>query len=307
MEWDPLVSIIIPLYNGSNYIEEAITCALNQTYQNIEIVVVNDGSTDDGAGRDICQKYIDKIVYVEKENGGCASALNHGVRIAKGEYVSWLSHDDLYDNDKIERQIRLIEQKKLDVNNTVISNPARLISGTGKTIFHPTPKTKGFFNGKKAYRYLLHKKTFNGCGLLIPKSIFQRTNYFEESMRYILDWDLWLKFAIAGVDFYLDNKIIVSNRCHGAQVTVKQKQLYQLETTQMVKSLFENLKANEDTFYVKELYYFAYGTKREGWKEIRAYCKEKKIRLCLFRSTALRIKSSVVGCMKKVYHKLRKR
>ena len=66
MSFNPLVSIIIPLYNGSNYVEQAILCALQQTYKNIEIVVVNDGSKDEGAGRNICQKYADKIVYLEK-------------------------------------------------------------------------------------------------------------------------------------------------------------------------------------------------------------------------------------------------
>ena len=63
----PLISIVIPLYNGSNYVEQAIKSALAQTYSNVEIIVVNDGSTDDGAGKSVCDKYKDKIVYFEKE------------------------------------------------------------------------------------------------------------------------------------------------------------------------------------------------------------------------------------------------
>ena len=63
----PLVSIVIPLYNGSNFVEEAIKCATAQDYPNKEIIVVNDGSTDDGAGREICLKYADKITYLEKD------------------------------------------------------------------------------------------------------------------------------------------------------------------------------------------------------------------------------------------------
>ena len=70
MGFNPLVSIVIPLYNGANYVEEALKCALNQTYKNVEIIVVNDGSKDDGAGRKVCEKYFDKISYYEKENGG---------------------------------------------------------------------------------------------------------------------------------------------------------------------------------------------------------------------------------------------
>ena len=68
--YNPLVSIIIPVYNGAKYLEHAIECALSQTYQNIEILVVNDGSTDDGASENVAKKYADKIRYFHKENGG---------------------------------------------------------------------------------------------------------------------------------------------------------------------------------------------------------------------------------------------
>lgn len=72
----PLVSIIIPVYNGSDYLEEAIESALNQTYKNIEIIVINDGSTDNGATEMIALKYRDQIRYFHKTNGGVSSALN---------------------------------------------------------------------------------------------------------------------------------------------------------------------------------------------------------------------------------------
>ena len=73
------VSIIIPVYNGSNYVKEAIDSALAQTYKNKEIIVVNDGSTDEGATRDIVKSYGDKVTYYEKENGGVSTALNLGI------------------------------------------------------------------------------------------------------------------------------------------------------------------------------------------------------------------------------------
>ena len=80
---NPLVSIIIPVYNGSNFMREAIDSALAQTYPNIEILVVNDGSTDNT--REIALSYGDKIRYFEKENGGVATALNLAIREMKGE------------------------------------------------------------------------------------------------------------------------------------------------------------------------------------------------------------------------------
>ena len=84
----PLVSIIIPVYNGSNYLAEAIDSALNQTYDNCEIIVINDGSNDNGATERIAKSYGNKIKYYSKENGGVASALNFGINMMEGEYFS---------------------------------------------------------------------------------------------------------------------------------------------------------------------------------------------------------------------------
>ena len=101
MEQLPLVSIIIPVYNGADYVAEAIDSALNQTYKNIEIIVVNDGSNDNGKTEKIVLSYGEKIRYFSKENGGVSSALNIGIANMKGEYFSWLSHDDMYLPSKI--------------------------------------------------------------------------------------------------------------------------------------------------------------------------------------------------------------
>ena len=221
----PLVSIVIPVYNGDNYVREAIDSALAQSYENIEIVVVNDGSPDDGKTRNACMEYEREIRYFEKENGGCSSAINYGIGKAEGEYISWLSHDDLYYPDKIEHQIRLYEKHNLDRNNTVISNVGDVIDSEGNKVFHPSYGRKGYLNSVEGFKYLLFEKCFNGCGLLIPKSLFEKGLYFREDMRFVLDWNLWLKFAIAGAEFFVDGKVLVSNRRHSAQVTVKQKEL----------------------------------------------------------------------------------
>ena len=155
MAQKPLVSIVIPLYNGANYIEEALKCAIAQDYPNKEIIVVNDGSTDDGAGKEICLKYADSITYIEKENGGCSSALNCGIKAAKGEYISWLSHDDLYLPNKLSYQVACYEKESLDKNNTVICNYGGLIDKDGKPLFHPYVKEKKILSAQDFFSYLL--------------------------------------------------------------------------------------------------------------------------------------------------------
>ena len=122
---DPLVSIVIPVYNGSNYMREAIDSALAQTYSNIEIIVVNDGSNDGGATRDIALSYGDKIRYFEKENGGVSTALNLAIKNMRGQYFSWLSHDDVYLPEKVQTEIDAL-RKAGDMSRVVYSNWASL-------------------------------------------------------------------------------------------------------------------------------------------------------------------------------------
>ena len=103
--FQPKVSIIIPVYNGAEFMREAIDSALAQTYPHIEVIVVNDGSRDDGATREIALSYGDRIRYFEKENGGVSSALNLGIRNMTGDYFSWLSHDDAYLPDNVQASV----------------------------------------------------------------------------------------------------------------------------------------------------------------------------------------------------------
>ena len=83
---NPKVVVIMPVYNGSNYMREAIDSALNQTYKNVEVVVINDGSTDGGKTDAIAKSYGDKIKYFVKENGGVSSALNFGIKYIQDNY-----------------------------------------------------------------------------------------------------------------------------------------------------------------------------------------------------------------------------
>lgn len=304
MAFRPLVSIVIPLYNGSNYVEEAIKCALAQDYDNIEIIVVNDGSTDEGAGKAICMRYADKIVYLEKSNGGCASALNYGIRHAKGEYISWLSHDDLYEPNKISYQVKLLQRIDCDKEKTLISNRGGLIDAEGRPIAHPSIGERMLLSDIAFFRYLLFHKCVNGCGLLIPKCIFDQGLAFDESMRFVLDWNLWLKMAASGIGVYIDDAELVKNRVHGGQVTVKQRQLHQVETDKTVEDLQDFLQ-DKPVVYLKELYYFAYSTGRGNAAGIYAALKSKGETVSKMRALLMRSKNGIKNGLKRIYHAIR--
>ena len=304
MKKNPLVSVVIPVYKGDNYVREAIESVLKQTYKNIEIVVVNDGSPDEGKTRDACLEYEGKIAYYEKENGGCASAINYGIKMAKGDFISWLSHDDLYYPNKIEHQIKLYSEKKLDPKKVIVSNFGDLIDKDGKKIPHPTYGKTGFLASREAFRHLLFEKCFNGCGLLIPKNLFKDGFFFNEDMRFVLDWNLWLKFAIGGAEFYVDKEVLVSNRQHSAQVTQQQKELHSKEANETVYELFEFLK-KERKELIADLYSFSFATGRGEAKQILEYAKNNDIKISQVDALSRKAKSRAVKLAKKVYHSLR--
>ncbi len=304
MDFRPLVSIVIPLYNGANYVEEALRCALSQDYDNVEIIVVNDGSTDEGAGREICMKYADRIRYFEKPNGGCASALNYGIREAKGDYISWLSHDDLYVPNKISYQVKLLNREKEDRENLIISNRGSLIDGEGNPLMHPSVGENKKMDSADFFRYLLFHKCVNGCGLLIPKTLFLQGLWFDESMRFVLDWNLWLKMAASGARVLLDDSVLVQNRVHGGQVTVKQKELFQIEATRTIEDMYRFLQ-DRPVGYMKALYYSAFSTRKTIAPEIRSYLRNQgeKINPCV--AFFMRVKIDGKNFAKRIYHAIR--
>ncbi len=116
--FNPKVSIIIPVYNGSDFVWEAIDSAINQDYENIEILVINDWSCDNGKTEKIVKSYGNKVIYIPKKNGGVATALNLWIEKMSGDYFSWLSHDDLYMKDKVSTQVKALS--KIDNKEDVI-------------------------------------------------------------------------------------------------------------------------------------------------------------------------------------------
>lgn len=210
MDFYPRVSIIIPVYNGSNYLHEAIDSALSQSYKNIEIIVVNDGSSDGGKTEEIAHSYGVRIRYFYKVNGGVASALNLGIREMTGEYFSWLSHDDVYYPDKIEVQVNSLHNiKKISI---LYSDYDFIDSGSR---FIRSCKIKPVKPNK--FRYALITSTpVNGCTTLIPKACFDEAGIFNEDWPTTQDYELWMRMA-KKFEFRHIPKSLVKTRLHAEQ------------------------------------------------------------------------------------------
>ncbi len=191
MTFHPKVSIIIPVYNGSNFLKEAIESALAQTYDNTEVIVINDGSTDDGQTATIARAYGKKIQYFEKENGGVATALNLGVEKMTGTYASWLSHDDLYTPNKLLDQIEFLKSNP-DDRQAVLYGDFSLIDEGGTLIYDvhvPTIPPSQFI------LKLVSSSPVHGCTTLVPKICFETVGNFNPKLRTTQDYDLWFRMA----------------------------------------------------------------------------------------------------------------
>ena len=227
--YTPKISIIIPAYNASNYLAEAIDSAMAQTYSNIEIIVVNDGSKDNGATRAVALSYGDKIKYFEKENGGSSSALNYGIGQMTGEWFSWLSHDDLYVPQKIEKQITYIDSLNLkpdELSKHAFFSAVDFIDAEGKIIRScKTKKALKIANKVNSFPhngYLIAEPTvysFHGCSCLVHRDVFLKIGMFDETLRLLNDFDFWFRLYAFGVKVHYIAEPLVRGRVHAKQIS----------------------------------------------------------------------------------------
>lgn len=213
------VSIVIPVYNAEKYLKECIESALNQTYTNVEVIAVNDGSTDNSLI--ILKQYSGKIKVISKSNGGTASALNLGIKEMTGDWFKWLSADDsLYPNAI---QDLIDEAKKLDdMANCILYSNYDIIDSNGKIVrqfIEPNYNSKSLF---ELNTILLDHYIGNATTSLIHKSAFERFGIFDENVGFAEDYELWLRFCVLHeCRLHLVQKILGRYRIHNTQLTIK--------------------------------------------------------------------------------------
>lgn len=180
----PKVSIITPAYNQADYLVETIESVLGQTYQNIEYIVINDGSTDDTAR--VVNRYDGRIHYIYQSNIGQAATINKGWSIAKGQYIGYLSADDRLKPMAVESLVNiLLEKPSIDV----VYPDFDLIDANGS--FISTCATEEY-NYENLIGDLL---CYPGPGALLRRKVFERYGGWDVSLKQVPDFDYWLKIA----------------------------------------------------------------------------------------------------------------
>ncbi|UOQ48615.1 glycosyltransferase [Gracilibacillus caseinilyticus] len=208
---NPKVTIVMPFYNCS-YVDQAIESALAQTYDNVEIIVVDDGST---SYTEKIKPYMNQLTYIRKENGGTATALNRGIQEATGDYLVWLSSDDVFYPEKVAKQMTFTQDNKALISFTnfdIIDNENNV-----------TMKWGGYRlkDDAEFYKRFLLTNIVNGCTVMIKKDLFDQFGLFKPEYRYTQDYEMWYRLIVKGYKFHYLDEVLTNFRRHEESGTNK--------------------------------------------------------------------------------------
>jgi glycosyltransferase involved in cell wall biosynthesis len=182
----PLISVIIPAYNAGKYIEDTLQSVFNQTYKNIEIIVVDDGSSDNTL--EILNKYTDRLKIFTQKNMGVARARNFAVDQSNGEWLAFIDADDLWHSNKLSQQIGGLNNENWSHTNSLYFGHNQ----DGKTKRSDlTPQHGGLVFNKIIVNNFITTST-----VLIKKATFISYGGFDESLKALEDWKLWLEVSL---------------------------------------------------------------------------------------------------------------
>ena len=230
MKNNPTVSVIIPTYNRAYLIDRAIQSVLNQSYQDFEMIIVDDGSTDDT--KEVVTEFQEqdkRIRYIRHEkNKGGSAARNTGIKSAEGDYVAFLDDDDEWLPAKIEKQVVKF-QDSLDEVGVIYSGFFYVSDKTGKVISESVPTLRG-----NVYANLLSGCILGSPTPLIRKTCFQKAGLYDDRLPSCQDWDMWIRLSKHYTfDFIPD--ILAKHHVHGKQISVDLNAKIQARKTLIIK------------------------------------------------------------------------
>ncbi|CAM4157784.1 glycosyltransferase family 2 protein [Bacillus cereus] len=307
MEQTQLVSVIIPLYNAEKYIEETMESILNQTYKNIEIVVVDDGSKDQSSSlvKNLKKKHPEQIKYILQENQGVSVARNTGIENASGEYISFLDSDDLWHHTKIEKQMESMHKNNM---NACYCGYMNFYEETGEKVANTT----NFVKGNMTKDFLTHQVFAQTSTWIFKKSIVM-----DHDIRFTpgCSWgeDLEFLFKLMSVTnvCYVDEYLTYYRILSGGNLSSNYKD-YELKTTKelevftrmknWIHNKSEDLITKDSTELIEilETYLFPYTVINNACIYIKENSKLDKSKVRL-------IKSDIKKYCRKIYSKNGKR
>jgi glycosyltransferase involved in cell wall biosynthesis len=208
----PLVSVIIPTYNRGDVICDAIDSVLTQSYSNIEVVVVDDGSMDDTQSR--LRRFGKRIRIVTQDNAGTAAARNRGIEESHGKIIAFQDSDDLWKPTKLERQVGVLEKLDSTIPCCLCNAVLRLATGEETTSFEGADLATVYEEGiwlnvaeVLATRFVLFNQT-----IVIRREALERVGMFDRDLKYLEDYDLSLRLALDGPWAFVREPLVIYNQ-----------------------------------------------------------------------------------------------
>ncbi len=209
-----LVSVIVPAYNVAGYIAETLDSVFAQTFQNFELILVNDGSPDSAELERVLAPYRDRLVYIVQQNKGISGARNAGIAAATGEFIAFLDGDDAWMPRYLEVQLAFLD-----------AHPEYDLVYCNAVFFGNSPEAGTLFmnlcpsRGEADFDALVRRDCHVFTSVLARRRMVQSVGGFDESLGFCEDFDLWLRFAAAGHRIGYHREILVRYRKHGTSLS----------------------------------------------------------------------------------------
>lgn len=228
MDKPPVFSVIMTSYNYAGYVGEAIESVLHQTFEDWELLIVDDCSKDDSWS--VIQQYKDPRIKSHRHavNQGACAAYNHALAMAQGTYIASLDSDDLYLPTKLAHQAEfLLEHPEVDIHGTFVTE----IESSGVKSTNATPYADWFnvpvdFNDPAKW---LWQNRLCHSGAVVRADLHRRLGAFDNGLVYTPDWQFWIRALVAGARFAVSTQPLVGYRNHGSNITHKSRQSTLLE------------------------------------------------------------------------------
>ena len=214
-----LISVIFPIYNASNYLDESLQSILSQTYKDFEVILINDGSTDDSL--DKCKKYQkedSRIKIINNKHQGLTKSLNDGIKYSTGKFIARQDADDISKVNRFEKQINWFS----------LSNN-RVLCGTNGYVVSPNGKIRQnnviTFSHNKIISKLKYTNCFMHTSVMFLRLAAEKFNFYNENLKYAQDYDLWWKLSTLGEVGNIPEKLVIVKITRFANSNLKHKVL----------------------------------------------------------------------------------
>ena len=206
----PLVSVILPTFNRAWALTEAVDSVLSQDYPHIELIVIDDGSTDNT--QILLEPYKDRITVLTRENKGVSAARNAGIKKSRGDLIALLDSDDAWDKRKISCQVEFFNAHP----GAMICQTEEIWIRNGKRV---NPKIKHQKPSGMIFEASLHLCLVSPSAVMMRKELFDRKGYFNEAFTVCEDYDLWLRVSAALPVFLIDKPYTIKKGGHPDQLS----------------------------------------------------------------------------------------